>query len=539
MIATLREWRVRTPAANHAQASRVRWWLDLGILVPVLAALAYVTVLVIRLTSSLSSFYWYSDFPEALRLGDAVFHHGYGQGLSVPAQTGIGPLWVVGMLDQVTGNDIVGMTVGALIVVLAVGLMAWTAYRVIGRVGAVVVGVLCVAAPPVVAWEMLTPVAHESTVLLAGIAAWQLVSLSQPARGRAIASSALVGAVAGVCVISDALAIPAAVAPWIICAILLVRRNHSRLLPIAITAMAAIASAAAVVLLSSASGIAARGGVGLAPSIDGVTAGLHSVATTLGQMISGAWYTEALPAVALIGFVAFAAVIFMATRAARQPVSDPVRGCDVYAWFWLLVCAALIAAYCLSGLGPQRSPVDYQGHYVDELWFAIAALLPLGFLWVGRIRRMLLVACAASLAVVSTVGVATAPSFLLNGPDYVDTARLTSTLESVGATRGYGGYWESYAVGWHTDNRITALPLQQCGSGLCRYAFAAPAWYQRQPGSVFVIVQVSGCSHDPLCIDAANLEGLPPPESVHAVGPLRVYVYPHDVFAGLPAAANL
>jgi hypothetical protein len=363
------------------------------------------------------------------------------------------------LLDQVTGNDIVGMTVGALMVVLAVGLMAWTAYRVIGRLGAVVVGVLCVAAPPVVAWEMLTPVAHESTVLLAGIGAWQLVSLSQPLRGRAIASSAVVGAVAGVCVISDALAIPAAVAPWIVCAILLVRRNHSRALPIVITGFAALASAASVVFLSSASGIATRRGVGLAPSTNGVTAGLHSVATTLGQMISGAWYTAAVPgALAVVGFVAFVAVILMATRAARRQVSESVRGRDVYIWFWLLVCAGLIAAYCISGLGSQRSPVDYQGHYVDELWFAIAALLPLGFLWIGRTRRFLLVACAVSLAVVTTVGVATAPAYLFNGPDYVDTARLTSTLESLGTARGYGGYWESYAVGWHTDNRITALP---------------------------------------------------------------------------------
>ncbi|MFI5287588.1 MAG: hypothetical protein ACHQ4F_14895 [Candidatus Dormibacteria bacterium] len=540
MTATLREWRVRTPAANHTQVSRERWWLDLGIVVPALAAVAYVTVLVIRLTSDLSSFYWYSDFPETLRLGDAVFHHGYGQGLSVPAQTGIGPLWVVGMLDQVTGNDIVGMTVGALMVVLAVGLMAWTAYRVIGRLGAVVVGVLCVAAPPVVAWEMLTPVAHESTVLLAAIGAWQLVSLSQPARGRAIASSALVGAVAGVCVISDALAVPAAVAPWIVCAILLVRRNHSKGLPIVITAGAAIASAAAVVFLATGSGIVARGGVGLALSMNGVSAGLHSVTTTLGQMISGAWYAEGIPAaLAVAGLVSFVAVLLMATRAVRQHATGSVPGRDVYVWFWSLACAGLIAAYCISGLGIQHSPIDYQGHYVDELWFAIAALLPLGFLWLGSIRRILLVACAASLAVVSTVGVAAAPAYLFNGPDYVDTARLTSTLVSLGARRGYGGYWESYAVGWHTDTRITALPLQQCASGLCRYAFAAPAWYQRQPGPVFVIVQASACSHDTLCIDASNLEGLPPPESVHAVGLLRVYIYAQDVFAGLPMATGL
>ncbi len=542
MIATLREWRVRIPAGNSARAFRRQWWLDFRIVIPAVAALAYLVVLAVRLTSSLSSFYWYTDFPEALRLGDAVFNGGYGRGLAVPAQTGVGPLWIVGWLHQITGNDILGMTFGALVIAVAIVFMAWTAHRVIGRLGAVVVAVLGVAAPPVAAWEMLTPVAHESTVLVTAIAAWQLVSLSRPGRGRAIASSLLVGVAAGVCVVSDTLALAAAVAPWIICALLLARRNHSRRWPVAITASAAIAAAALVALLSNASGIVARGGVGLAPSTNGVGAGLRSVATTLGQMISGAWYGDAIPAaIALGGFIAFAAVIVMATRAARQRSSDaePVRERELYVWFWLLSCAGLITAFCISGLAIQQSPVDYQGHYIDGLWFAAIALIPLGFLLIGKIRSVLLVASVASLAVVSTIGVAFAPPYLFNGPDYVDAAALTASLEQLGVTHGYGGYWESYAVGWHTDDRITALPLQQCATGVCRYAFAAPAWYLSQPGPVFVIVQAEPCSHDPLCIDASSLDTLPAPELVRPVGLLRIYVYPRDVLAGLATAGSI
>lgn len=105
--------------------------------------------------SAASHRHWYSDFPEALRLGDAMFSGGYGQGLSVPSQTGIGPVWAVGMLDQLTRSDIAGMPFGALMVVLAIGLMVLTAYQVMGRAGAVAVAVLSLAAPPVVAWEML------------------------------------------------------------------------------------------------------------------------------------------------------------------------------------------------------------------------------------------------------------------------------------------------------------------------------------------------------------------------------------------------
>jgi hypothetical protein len=539
MIATLREWRVGSRAEDDAQVSSSQWWRDLRTVVPLVAGLTYLGVLVVRLVGSLSSFYWYSDFPEALRLGDAMFSGGYGQGLSVPSQTGIGPLWAVGMLDQVTRSDIVGMTFGALMVAVAIGLMFLTAYQVIGRVGAVAVAVLSLAAPPVVAWEMLTPIAHESTLLLSAIGVWQLVSLSRPSRGYALASHVLVGALAGVCMASDSLAIPAAVAPWIVGAIVLARRNRSRRRPLVLTACAAVAATALVEFLSRTSGIVERGSAELAPSTIGVASGLHTTATTLGQMISGAWYTDAIPtALVILGFVSFLGVIYMATRVLRRHVTDDVPGRELYVWYWLLSCAGLIAGFCLSGLGRQYSPVNYQGHYVDELWFAAAALLPLGFLWIGGFRRLLLSACVVSLAVASAVGVATMPPDLFNGPDYVDSARLTTSLEQLGVVRGYGGYWESYAIGWHTDDMITALPLQQCASGLCRYEFAAPAWYRRQPGPVFVIVQAAPCAPDNLCIDAANLEGFPSPESVRKVGLLRIYVYADDVFAGLPTATG-
>jgi len=539
MIAALREWRVGSRAADDAHAFHRHWWLDLRAVVPLAAGLSYLVVLVLRLAGNLPSFYWYGDFPEALRLSDAVFHGGYGQGLAVPSQTGIGPLWAVGLLDQVTRSDIVGMAFGALMVALAIGLMVRTAHQVIGGAGAVAVAVLAVAAPPVVAWEMLTPIAHESTLLLCAIAAWQLVALSRPARGHAVTFAVLAGALAGVCVVSDSLAIAGAVLPWIICAAVLWHRDTSRRLPLALTACAAILSAVVVDVLSSVSGIVERGNVGIALSLKGISSGLRTIATTLGQMISGAWYSNVVPGILVIlGFASFLAVVYMAIRVLRSHAVERVQGRDLYVWFWLLSCAGLIAGFCLSGLARQYNPVDYQGHYVDGLWFATAALLPLGLVWTGTRRRTLLVASVATLAVVSTVGIATAPAALFNGPDYVDAGQLTTTLQQLGVTRGYGGYWESFAVGWHTGDGITALPLQQCASGLCHYEFAAPAWYQPEPGPVFVIAQASPCTNDSLCVSVANLLRLPAPESVRTVGLLRVYVYARDVFASLPIATG-
>ena len=73
-------------------------------------------------------------------------------------------------------------------------------------------------------------------------------------------------------------------------------------------------------------------------------------------------------------------------------------------------------------------------------------------------------------------------------------------------------------------------------AGLCRYEFAAPAWYQAQSGPIFVIVLRASCSGDDLCISASNLSSLPAPEQIRTVGLLQVYVYAHDVFASLRSA---
>lgn len=542
MITALRGWRVGDSTRSEAVAPR-RWWLDLGIVAPIAAALAYVAVVAIRLPGTLSSFYWYSDFPEALRLGDAVFHGGYGHGLAVPSQSGLGPLWVIGLLHQVTGSDGAGMALGVIMLLATTGFMAAAAQRVLGTRSAIAVGALCIAAPPVVAWELLTPIAHASPLLMAAVAAWQLVRLSRARPGRAIASSVTVGALAGVCIASDPLVVLAAVIPWLVCALMIARRRRELRMPLLITGFAAVVSAGLVVALASANGIVERGHTAFSPSIDGIAAGLRTTAATLGQMLVGAWYSDVLPAaVAVLGILVFAAVVYVAIRGLARRTGQAPAGREIYVWFWVLSSVGLVLGLCVSGLGVQRSPVNYQGHYVDGLWFAIAALLPLGLIRAGALRRVVVLGVTC-LALVGAIGVARMPAYPFEGPDYVDAAQLTRALDSLGVTHGYGGYWESYAVGWHTDQRITALPLQQCTisssvPGLCTYEFAAPSWYRAAPGAVFVIVLRGSCTYDNLCIDAGNLGSLPPPETIRSVGFLQIYVYAHDVFAHLAVATT-
>jgi hypothetical protein len=546
VITSLRGSRVGTDASGDAVTSTQRWWLAPLAMAPLGAAAIYLVVVAIRLSGTLSTFYWYSDFPGALRLGDAVFHAGYGQGVAIPSQSGIGPLWLVGLLNQVTGSEVAGMGVGVLMLVVATGFMVWTARRALNSASAAVVGALCVAAPPVVAWEFLSPVAHASTLLMTAVFAWQIVALAQGRGSGAIAKSAAVGLLGAVCILSDPLVLAAGVGPWVVCAVLLARRHPRARRQLIVTAGTAVASAALLAVLSNASGIVEHGNAGVTPTLQGIAAGLRTTGTTLGQMFTGAWYSDVLPAAIVACATAlFAGMLYVANRETSRRSAMPHSGRDMYVWFWMLSSAGLIAALCVSGLGIQYDPVNYGGHYVDGLWFAIAALLPVGMLRAGMMRRVLVVA-ATALVLAGAVGVARMPARLLEEPDYVDGPQLTATLAQLGLTHGYGGYWESYAIGWHTDQRITALPLQRCTAatgvtgvkGICRYEFAPPAWYRIQPGPVFLIVLRDSCFNNDACIGVHNLAGLPPPESVRTVGLLQVNIYAHDVFAGLPVATR-
>ena len=133
------------------------------------------------------------------------------------------------------------------------------------------------------------------------------------------------------------------------------------------------------------------------------------------------------------------------------------------------------------------------------------------------------------------------PACPFDGPDYADAAQLTSTLEQLGVTDGYGGYWESYAVGPYRRARD-------------RTPIAAVQHHRKRNRTVAIRVRsaclVSDASRsrlrdranapcrDDLCISAANLAGLPALSAVHTVGLLQVYVYADDVFAALPRAAR-
>jgi hypothetical protein len=255
----------------------------------------FVAVVALRLPGLLSSFYWYSDFPNALQLAGAVFHGGWGHGLLVRSQSGLGPLWLVGLLDQVTGSVVAGVAFGGVLLLAAAALMVRTAQRVIGPHRALAVGVLCIAAPPVVAWEALSPLAHISTVVVTAAAAWQLVALSQPARSRMLWSSLAVGVLAGVCVVSDTLALAAAVCPWLICAFALARQRPERRLSLTVTACSAVVAGLAVATIASVNGIVASRLAVNALSLQGIAAGLRVTASTLGQMLAGGWYDDLLP----------------------------------------------------------------------------------------------------------------------------------------------------------------------------------------------------------------------------------------------------
>ena len=365
-----------------------RWWRDPQLLVPIGAGAAYVLVLLIRLPGILSSFYWYGDFPAALRLGDAIFHAGWGHGVQLRDQAGLAPLWIVGLLASdhrerhrrhvtrrgddgrvhlADGGD--GSTGDANVERRA----RRRALR--GRTPGGGVG------DPQSTGAWVHVAAHRAC-------AWQLVTLSRRAVDHAGVAALAVGVVAGACVVSDTLSFAAAVVPWLICACVLAVHRPERRVVLALTAGATCVAAVGIALVAHANGIVASGISAPGLSMRGIGAGLGVAASTsrsddLGSVVSRrpaechrGGGLRALQRAHLRGPAC-------RLSGANDEASAPR---DTYAWFWVLSSAGLIAALAATGLGIQTSPVNYQGHYLNGLWFAVAALLPLAVMGLGRRR---------------------------------------------------------------------------------------------------------------------------------------------------------
>jgi hypothetical protein len=435
-----------------------------------------------------------------------------------------------------------------------VGLAAWASRRAFGRRGGLLT--LCVGACgsfPVIqtivpqgvrSWTWVADAAMGA--VLAGLAG--LLGGDRPGRPALVrAGAAALAAVvaAGLTIASDPLFVVAGLGPFALAAGVTWVRHPGR---------------ASRRLALAAAGIVA-GGIAMAPVVSGAMASRGFRWTPPPNAFAFAspddlarhlrWLGEALlgfgnglflsrpigpAAVAMLGtsILGLAALGATATRAGRTLTGrggSPVQTAHVA--YWSLSALFIGGVYVVStfpsigGLASSR--------YLVPVFYAVAALLPLCAGTSAR-NRMVVTAAAAVFCLVAITGQNLLVAFD-RGPVPLprDGRRVIAFLEHEGLTRGYGGYWYSHSITWHSNQRTTVYPVSECtpplsSSGtLCPVPLAtATSWYHPEPG-VKTFVVTGGSGPPAAALRATPPEALGPPSRTATLGVYSVFVYDYDV----------
>jgi hypothetical protein len=501
-------------------------------------------VTVVRAPTLLDAAYRNSDAPAIsfMALGVAS---GYGP-LNLPTQSSIGILWLNLALNPFAFRQTVELWTGLAIAVIAIALLLRTAYAIGGWRATLGTAAIVTVLPTVILWPLLLADSHVSTVLGTVLLAWHLVRDLEGRRGRL--RTAVVGAVSGVLVVTDAQLLVTGVLPYIVAGLLVRRRSPGlSLRPTAQTTFFLCVGVAATAVAMAVQGVHL---IEFVPRVSLATHFALSPAMVLqmfGWTVDGAWYGAAFtPTVLLllpVAIVAMVVLVRIATATVRDLGRDAVAADNVrgYRVFWLLSLVGLVCAFVVAGYWDPT-----QAHYLMPCYFAVGALIGS---WLGRDspRRLLpaprrarlallLVAAGALTAFAAHTAYATAtldPAVMYSdrAPSSQDDP-LPVLLEHH-LTRGYAGYWASYDVSWRSHGRVLVWPMlggsRACSGAaqaICGYAFAPQGEYSPQAGPSFIIT--SGAQDG--CIPAmppASIFGRP--AVVYRAGRYIVSVYKYDV----------
>jgi hypothetical protein len=242
--------------------------------------------------------------------------------------------------------------------------------------------------------------------------------------------------------------------------------------------------------------------------------------------------------------IGVAALVLTVTRAGRGLTSrgqasaewTPVRTAHVA--YWSLSAAFVVAVFALSTI-PSPAGGLASSRYLIPVFYSTAALLPLCAKESERSRRTV----AAAAVVFCLTGVLSQDVLVAydTGPFSLprDGRRVIAFVEEEGLTRGYGGYWSSHAITWHSHGRTTVYPVSECREPsrvLCPFDLAvSTTWYRPEPGTRTFIV--AGTSGPPPLLRIPPAEEFGAPVQTATLGDYSVFVYDYDVasrFAPMP-----
>jgi hypothetical protein len=524
-----------TPSVDRPAPRRA--WLH-PVLVPALAAVAYVVVLAIHYPGWIGAQNGNSDIAGSFTMTEAIAHEHTG-----PVVLSTQGNWVElgwGLLTRMLPFHRTVWELSAMAAtLLAAAVLAWTVHRLAGRAAALLSAVIVLAASPTAVLSFTSASFHNLTplgaVLLDAYLVW--LSGSGHSRRRVLLSVAAIGTVTGALLASDELLLVVGVLPFLLAGFFLAVRTRQWRdgWPVLAVTIVAVLDSWLIGRLMTALHyrlITPRLRVG-GPVRDRVV-WLASGLLRLGNGLSvGSHPGVTQPVVfaaAVVSVVALLTVLRICGRPVRRLLTEPDgQARTLHVKFWGASLLLTWAAYVLTNVA--REPSD---RYIVSSVLAVGAVAPL-YLRGGR--RSWLVAgattifCAAGL---TAIAAGELPDLQYHVPSVPRAARIEALVRSHHLGVGYAGYWDAASLQWTTHDRIAPIPLFGSTTDVTPPSLnRVSAWYRPRPHTPSWLVVGPGDADMPATIP----RDLPAPSHVYPVGGgVLVASWPFDIAADLAPA---
>jgi hypothetical protein len=453
------------------------------------------------------------------------------------------------------------------------GLIAWGAWRVAGRWGALVGGVLVLCAGPQTLDWLFALDDHSTTwFCLALLAALLMALLRRPAwlaTPVLVPTVAVVGVVVGINGASDPLLLVAGVLPLLLAAVaawaLRPARERARASgwALACVAIAAVFDVLTHLLMRHENVVLANDSASthnLLASGEVVASNFKLWWQSITVLGNGGFYGEVLGfasglrlTCALLSLAAVAWVLPIAWRELSRALETRSRGAtgvwagteaagtarpsepvgaredlDAARGAWCVYWASsavLLSASFIFSVYPENI---LSNRYLVGVIYAAAALLAV-LMTRGILARLAVTAGTAVFALTAIVSLWQGQA--TGNPSNFPTGKVSGMVAEIAKrehlTVGYAGYWDAAPITWATHLGVKVYPVQVCDGGkyLCPFFLHyITSWYTPHAGQRTFLIS------DPTQpVAAPPLPSLGKPSAVYHIDELTMYVYPYDI----------
>jgi hypothetical protein len=528
------------------------------VLVPLVCAVAYLAIVVVRFTRIIADIHLNPDASWAPVLARDLGSGARGGHILVGGAAHYTTIWFLVLTRWLPFRDALWDAAPFLMFLLGLGFVAWACQRVAGRSAALLTAAIGVGANAAVLLTVMSEGIHGATYFADGVLAAFLVYWAAGTRSRprsllwpgAVAVAAVI-LLAGATLASDTLFLASGLGPFFGAPIALWVLRRDRLSGRMALGTTGITAASVVVALGANRWMQALGYQKTYETngyafVSGHVAWLNlrkfgrvlrllGNGTAASQPFGPREMVYLVMVTLLVGAVVAPFVLLFHSVRTKPRWSDEIDVARfLYLAFWILGGVAVCAAFSLTAFADGPSDPS---RYVAPAFFSIAAATPV---WAARVgwRR---ITVALGVALFCVLSITERQSLFLYGTAFQQTAtqgpKVIAFLEDQGVTTGYTGYFDSHPLTLRADARVHFYPVLACRSPvsprLCPFFVnARTSWYFPRPDiRSFVLFD----SKTPAYIASIPTGDLGVPKMTRQFGALYVFIYDYDVASRLAA----